>query len=44
VSRCRFGGINMFGGFHVLASLLIKLRPKKIVQSSGRWLECLGVP
>ncbi len=29
VSRCRFGGKNMFGGFHVLAGLLIKLRPKK---------------
>ncbi len=29
VSRCRFGGINMFGGFHVFAGSLIKLRPKK---------------
>jgi hypothetical protein len=44
VSRCRFGRINMFGEFHVLAGSLIKLRPEKKVQSSGRWLECLGVP
>ncbi len=44
VSRCRFGGINMFGGFHVLAGSLIKLRPEKKVQSSDHWLECLGVP
>ncbi len=44
VSRCKFGGINMFGGFHVLAGLLIKLRPENKVQSSGRRLECLGVP
>ncbi len=28
VSRCRFGGINMFGGFHVLAGSLIKLQPE----------------
>ncbi len=26
VSRCRFSGINMFGGFHVLAGSSIKLR------------------
>ena len=44
VSRCRFGGINMFEGFHVLAGSLIKLRPGKKVQLSGRRLECLGVP
>ncbi len=44
VSRCRFGRINMFGGFHVLAGSSINLQPEKKVQSSGRRLECLGVP
>ncbi len=34
----------MFGGFHVFAGSLIKLRPKKKVQLSGCQLECLGVP
>jgi hypothetical protein len=29
VSRWRFGGINMFGGFHVLAGSSIELQPEK---------------